>query len=221
MSIRCRKSCNYNLYSLFGHFKYLRASYSLLSTADLCNCHTVKVFENLFAFRRVIDDIVRSDKDEVSHVEHVKQFVQQCKDRKIALNKEKWKYCRSSDFCRLSTIIRGLYTTWMPPLQKQYPTFLLQSAILNCNLFVAWYKSTHIRNQHNCIPYVTAEASSEYQKWIFWSANHALTFSKIKGQLVTSKVLALFDLSKLTWLCTDTSRQGLGFALQQQSTSGK
>ena len=41
------------------------------------------------------DDIVISDKAEVIYVEHVSQFIQQHKDRKIALNKDKWKYFQS------------------------------------------------------------------------------------------------------------------------------
>ena len=49
----------------------------------------------LLKFIRVVDDIVISDKDEVIHVEHVRQFIQQYKDRKIALKKDKWKYFQS------------------------------------------------------------------------------------------------------------------------------
>ena len=42
------------------------------------------------------DDIVISDKDEVIYVEHViRQYIQQYNDRKIALNKDKWKYFQS------------------------------------------------------------------------------------------------------------------------------
>ena len=54
-----------------------------------------------------------------------------------------------------------------------------------------------------------------------WSEHHAQAFSKIKKQMVTSPVLAFFDITKPTRLCTDASRQGLGFVLQQQSTAGK
>ena len=49
----------------------------------------------LLRFIRVVDDIVISDKDEVIYVEHVRQFIQQYKYRKIALNKDKWKYFQS------------------------------------------------------------------------------------------------------------------------------
>ena len=53
-----------------------------------------------------------------------------------------------------------------------------------------------------------------------WSADHAL-FSKVKEQLVMSQVSALFDFSSPTRLSTDTSRQGLDFVVQQQSTADK
>ena len=52
-----------------------------------------------------------------------------------------------------------------------------------------------------------------------WSEHHAQAF--FKKQMVTSPVLAFFDITKPTRLCTDASRQGLGFVLQQQSTAGK
>ena len=54
-----------------------------------------------------------------------------------------------------------------------------------------------------------------------WSEHHAQAFSKVKEQMVTSPVLAFFDITKPMRLCTDTSMQGLGFILQQQSMTGK
>ena len=86
----------------FGHFKHLRVPYSLSSIADHSNYCIAEVRI------RVGDDIVISDKDEVIYVEHVRQFIQPYKDRKIALNKDKWKYFQSKVTCRLSTIARGL-----------------------------------------------------------------------------------------------------------------
>ena len=43
--------------------------------ADHSNYPIAEVFEGLLGFIRVVDDIVISDKDEVSHVEHVRQFI--------------------------------------------------------------------------------------------------------------------------------------------------
>ena len=59
----------------FSCFKYLRALYGLSSIADYSNYCIAEVFERLLGFTRVVDDIFISDKDEVSHVEHVRQFI--------------------------------------------------------------------------------------------------------------------------------------------------
>ena len=53
-----------------------------------------------------------------------------------------------------------------------------------------------------------------------WSDHHSQAFAKVKEQLVKSPVLAFLDIKKPTCLCTDANRQGIGFVLQQQSTSG-
>lgn len=48
-----------------------------------------EAFAGLLGYRRVVDDVVIYDHNEAEHAGHVRQFLQQCKDRKIALNKEK------------------------------------------------------------------------------------------------------------------------------------
>ena len=107
----------------FGHFKYLRAPYGLSSIVEHYNHRMAEAFEGLSGFRRMVDDVDIFDKDEFSHLEHVRQFIQRCKDRKIALNKDKSKYCQNKvtlqAFCCHQRAIR-----WMPPLRRQYPNFL-------------------------------------------------------------------------------------------------
>lgn len=41
--------------TIFGHFRYLTAPYSLSSIADHCNYQISEVFEGLLDFRRVVD----------------------------------------------------------------------------------------------------------------------------------------------------------------------
>ena len=76
----------------FGRFKYLRAPYGLSSIAEHYNRQMAEAFEGLTGFRRVVDDVIIYDKDIESHVEHVKQFLQRCKERQISINKDK---CRT------------------------------------------------------------------------------------------------------------------------------
>ena len=46
------------------------------SIADHSNYRIAKIFEMLLGFIRVVDGIVISERDGVSHVEHVRQFIQ-------------------------------------------------------------------------------------------------------------------------------------------------
>jgi hypothetical protein len=50
-----------------------------------------------------------------------------------------------------------------------------------------------------------------------WSDEFETAFQTIKASLVSAATLSYFDLAKPTHLCTDASRQGLGFVLQQQT----
>ena len=54
----------------------------------------------------------------------------------------------------------------------------------------------------------------------FWTPQHDDAFMKANGFLTTAPTLSFFDLNKPTRLCTDASRQGLGFILQQRSKDG-
>ena len=54
-----------------------------------------------------------------------------------------------------------------------------------------------------------------------WSPVHDQSFARVKEHLVEIPTLAYFDLTKQTRLCTDASRQGIGFILQQLSDRGQ
>ena len=49
-----------------------------------------EALEGLKGYCRIVDDIVIYDKDPQQHINHVKQFLQQCKDKKISINRDKW-----------------------------------------------------------------------------------------------------------------------------------
>lgn len=54
-----------------------------------------------------------------------------------------------------------------------------------------------------------------------WSADHYRAFSTAKESPTMAPTLSFFDASKPTCLCTDASRQGLGFILQQKANDNK
>ena len=53
-----------------------------------------------------------------------------------------------------------------------------------------------------------------------WSDTHDQAFHTVKASLTVAPMLSFFNMNKPTRLCTDASRQGLGFVLQQRDTSG-
>ena len=58
----------------FGRYKYLRAPYGLSSITEHYNRRMAEAFEGLTGFRRIVDDIVIYDRDEASHMDHVRQW---------------------------------------------------------------------------------------------------------------------------------------------------
>ena len=80
---------------LFGHFKYLGATYSLSSIAEHYNYQMAEALEGLTGFRRVVDDIVIYDKKKASHITHVQQFLQLRQDQQISLNRDKCNFCQT------------------------------------------------------------------------------------------------------------------------------
>ena len=54
-----------------------------------------------------------------------------------------------------------------------------------------------------------------------WSPTHDQAFQVAKEHLTVALIPAFFDINKPTRLCTDASRHGLGFILQQQNPDGK
>ena len=51
-----------------------------------------EVFTGLTGFCRVVDDIIIYDSDKHQHAIHVRQFLQRCADKQIALNLGKCKF---------------------------------------------------------------------------------------------------------------------------------
>lgn len=54
----------------------------------------VEALEGLSGYHRIVDDIIIYDKDPQQHIEHVRQFLQRCKDKKISINRDKWQFCQ-------------------------------------------------------------------------------------------------------------------------------
>ena len=79
----------------FGRYKYLRAPYGISSISEHYDHRMAEAFTGLTGFRRVVDDIIIYDCDEQQHTAHVRQFLQRCAEKHIALNLDKCKFSQS------------------------------------------------------------------------------------------------------------------------------
>ena len=174
-----------------------------------------EAFAGLSGYRRVVDDVVIFDSDETNHAAHVRQFLQRCAERMITINKEKFEYNKplvtfagfqlSKDGYCIDTTITDAITHFPTPANR-----------------------TDLRGFFGLTNQLTASTDSiatllgplrpllSTKNEFLWSEVHDQAFQKAKQFLASAPTLAYFDPAKPTRLCTDASRHGLGFVLQQR-----
>ena len=204
----------------FGRFKYRRAPYGLSSIAEHYNRRMADSFEGLSGFRRIVDNIIIYDKDETSHIQHVRQFLLRCRERNIALNKEKCKFNLgkvtfaglqlSSEGYKVDTLITEAITKFPTPATR---TDLRSFFGLANQLSTSTDKTAELLEPLRPL----LSTKNEFT----WTANHDQALATAKQHLSESPLLAYFDMHRTTRLCTDASRRGIGFVLQQQTPAGK
>ena len=201
----------------FGRYKYLHASYGLSSIAEHYNRRMVEALECLTGYCRIVDDIVIYDKDPQQHVQHVKQFLQQCKDKKISINRSKWQFCQSQvKFTGFHLTPEGYQIdSSITAAIKQFPTPTTRTELHSCIGLV-----NQLTSGTNTIAAPLRPLLST-KKEFTWTAEHDQALVKAKNCLITAPALAVFNMAKPTRVCTDASRQGLGFVMQQRTPEGQ
>ena len=201
----------------FGRFKHLRAPYGL---SEHYNCHMAEVFEGLMEYRWIVDDIVIYDKDVESHLANVRQFLQRCQEQRISLNKDKCVFCQprvtfagfqlSPEGYQIdSSIIEAISNFPTPAIRTDLRSF--------CGLVNQLFSSTDTVAQL-LLPFSPLLSTKNY---FLWLDELDQAFSKAKQHVVEIPTLTYFSMIKPTQLCTDASRHGIGFVLQQQSEIGE
>ena len=200
----------------FGRYKFLRAPYGLSSISEHYNRRMDEAFEGLSGYRRVVDDVVIFDKDEAQHAPHVRQFLARCAERNITLNLDKWQFAEpevnfagyflSADGYRIDDSTTNAIT--------KFPTPTCRTDLRS---FVG------LVNQLSPSTPTIAGLLSPFRPLLstknefVWSCELDEAVEKIKLSLTSAPTLSYFDPSKPTRICTDASRQGLGFVLQQRT----
>ena len=199
----------------FRRYKYLRAPYGLSSIAEHYNRRMAEAFEGLSAFRRVVDDVVIFDKHKDSHITHVKQFLQRCQDRQISLNRDKCIFCQTTiTFAGFNLSTEGYRID--SSITDAITSFPVPSSRSDLRSFFGLVNQLSSSTDTISKLLVPLRPLLSTKNDFLWSAEHEKAFTKAKEHLTEVPTLAYFSLDKPTRLCTDASRHGVGFILQQQ-----
>ena len=201
-----------------GRFKYLRAPYGLSSISEHYDRRMAEAFAGLQGFRRIVDDIVIYDNNTSDHAAHVRQFLQRCVEKNIALNLDKCQFFQpavtfagfrlSSDGYQVDTTITTAILQYPKPnTRTDLRSFFGLVNQLSSSTDAIAALLTPLR------PLLSTKND------FLWSSDHDEAFTKAKASLTKPPVLSFFNLNHPTRLSTDASRQGLGFILQQQSNN--
>ena len=203
----------------FGRFKYLRAPYGICSISEHYDRRMAEAFAGLTGFRRIVDDIVIYDGDAATHADHVRQFLKRCEEHNIALNLSKCNFCQT----------RVTFAGFILSAEGYQVDHSITNAI---SQFPTPTNRTDLRSFFGLANQLSACTNSitpllsplrpllSTKNDFVWSPHHEKAFLAAKDTLTVAPVVSFFDPGKLTRLCTDASRQGLGFLLQQKGTDG-
>ena len=138
----------------------------------------------------------------------------------ISLNKEKWKLCQPCvTFAGFQLSADGYRVD--PSLTDAISKFPAPATHTELRSFfgLANQLTTSIDKIANLLAPLQPLLSTKNE--YMWLPDHDQALSKAKQQLICAPTLAFFDLNRPKCLCMDTSRQGIGFILQQQSPTGQ
>ena len=204
----------------FGQFKYCRAPYGLSSIAEHYNRRMADAFQGLTGFRRIVDDIIIYDKDETTHKKHVREFLKRCQDRKITLNRDKCKFCQTEvSFAGFHMSAEGYRVD--PSITEAITRFPTPATRTDLRSFFGLANQLAASTDQIAKLLEPMRPLLSSKNEFVWSSTHEQALSKAKEHLASAPTLAFFDMNKQTRICTDASRQGVGFVLQQQTPAGR
>lgn len=174
-----------------------------------------EAFAGLTGYRCIVDDVVIYDSDTTQHIDHVRQFLQRCAEQRITLNTDKWEFTQAhvtfagfilstEGYCVDKSITDAVSSFPTPANRTDLRAFLGLANQLSSSTATLANLLAHLR------PLLSTK--NEFKR----SPDLDQAFNTTKQALTSAPTVSFFDPDKPTRLCTDASRQGLGFVLQQK-----
>ena len=200
----------------FGRFKFLRAPFGLSSISEHYNRRMDEAFTGLQDFRKIVDDVIVYDNNISSHVTHVRQFLQRCRERKITLNKDKFVFAEP-EIAFAGFVLNADGYKPDPKMVSAIAEFPTPSNRTDLQSFMG------LVNQLASFSQDIAQLSQQLRPLLSaknefcWTETHQMTFDKMKKVLSSPPTLAYYDPKLPISLHTDGSKlNGLGFVLKQK-----
>ena len=174
-----------------------------------------EAFVGLTGFRRVVDDVLIFDSNVEEHAGHVRQFLQRCAEQQITLNTDKFVFAQSAiPFAGFIISSQGYrIDDSITTAISRFPTPSNRTD-LRSFFGLANQLSTSTASIATLLAPLRPLLSTKNE--FLWTADVGEAFVAAKKDLTSAPTLSFFRHGKPTRLCTDASRQGLGFVLQQR-----
>jgi hypothetical protein len=200
----------------WGRFKFLRASMGLSCSGDEFNRRADMAFADQVNTVRVVDDLLRFDRDFPAHVKGVCALLQAARTANITLNLEKFQFAEPKVAWVGYEIQHGGVTVDPNKLQA-ISRFPRPNNITELRSFMGLVEqlagfSADVAGAKGPLRPLLSSRNS-----YIWTADHEMAFEAVKSALLAPPILASFDPSRETSLQVDASRKnGMGYALLQK-----
>ena len=197
-----------------GTYKYLRAPYGIKSISEHYNRRMDEYLNGVPNLAKIVDDCALYAASEKEHEQQVRQFLQRCEEKQISLNSEKMQVCKKSvkfggfdlrpdGYSMSEDITRSIVNFPTPDSRKTLRGYFgLANQLASSNGDVAKL----LEPMRGLL-----KTSNDF----IWTPAHEEAFKESREALSKTIRLRFYDVDKETRLCTDASRTGLGFVLQQ------
>lgn len=208
------KLCTFN--TPFGRYRFLRLPYGLKCSSDIFQERMTNLLEGLEGIAVYIDDIICWGKDVNEHNERLKKLLNRLREQNVKLNKNKCKIAIKE----LSYLGHKLSAKGVTPDENKVKAITSMEAptdkkSLERFLGLVNYIGKFIPNlsQHTTVLRGLLKKNVQFS----WYGEHEAAFRSLKQMLVEKPVLQFFDINKPIVLSVDSSKDGIGAVLLQNS----
>lgn len=200
----------------YGRYMFKRAPFGLCSISEHYNRRMSEALEGIPQVRRITDDFIAYDDTYSGHVQHVRQILQRCVERRISLNLPKFHFGRQEiDFAGYMLSQQGYCID--PQITKAVHDFPRPATITDLRSFFGLANQLSEFTDEVAAKLEPLRPLLKPKNEFLWDEVHEQAFNNTKYALSSTPVLAYYDPQKPTSLHTDASRlKGLGFVLKQR-----